>query len=279
VPGLSNVSSVGAGDVIDLGVDGAGRPARIEVQPLSGHSKTGITLLDVSDRALLSGDALGEQFNGGGLILRDTLARFDTALKAWRAKTDGRYDVVYTAHNYQWFTSPSYVDQVQQAVTTGLTGGDAATIPSVRPAGYRMIRSTGAADIVASVVLGYAETTAQGAAGGAVPATLALTLAGPATFGPFSPGVDKEYTASTSANVVSTAGGAALTVGDPGVLTNGSFALSEPLRVEFSKAAWTAPVSNDPVTITFRQHIGATDALRTGSYTKTLTFTLATTNP
>ena len=49
--------------------------------------------------------------------------------------------------------------------------------------------------------------------------------------------------------------------------------------VEFSKAAWTAPVSNDPVTITFKQHIDANDALRTGGYSKTLTFTLSTTTP
>ena len=38
-------------------------------------------------------------------------------------------------------------------------------------------------------------------------------------------------------------------------------------------------MSNDPVTITFKQHVDATDALRTGSYSKTLTFTLSTTNP
>jgi hypothetical protein len=38
-------------------------------------------------------------------------------------------------------------------------------------------------------------------------------------------------------------------------------------------------VSNDPVTITFKQAIGATDALRTGTYSKTLTFTLSTTTP
>ena len=43
---------------------------------------------------------------------------------------------------------------------------------------------------------------------------------------------------------------------------NGSFTLPEPLQAEPSKATWTAPVSNDPVTITFRQHPGAADALR-----------------
>ena len=49
--------------------------------------------------------------------------------------------------------------------------------------------------------------------------------------------------------------------------------------MEFSKASWTAPVSNDPVTIAFKQHINANDPLRTGTYAKTLTFTLSTTTP
>jgi len=38
-------------------------------------------------------------------------------------------------------------------------------------------------------------------------------------------------------------------------------------------------VSNDPVTITFKQAIGSGDALRTGTYSRTLTFTLSTTTP
>jgi hypothetical protein len=38
-------------------------------------------------------------------------------------------------------------------------------------------------------------------------------------------------------------------------------------------------VSNDTVTINLAQSIGATDALRTGKYSKTLTFTLSTTTP
>jgi hypothetical protein len=125
----------------------------------------------------------------------------------------------------------------------------------------------------------YQAVTGVSGAGGSVPATLSLTLGASAGFGPFLPGKDAEYTASTSANVISTAGDATLGVSDPGHLTNGAFALSDPLRVEFSKANWTAPVSNDPVTITFRQHIGATQPLRTGTYSKTLTFTLSTTTP
>jgi hypothetical protein len=119
----------------------------------------------------------------------------------------------------------------------------------------------------------------NGSAGGTVPATLALTLGAPASFGAFTPGVDRTYTATTSANVISTAGDATLSHSEPGNLTNGAFALPEPLQVELSKSSWTAPASNDPVTITFRQHIGPTAALRTGTYSKTLTFTLSTTTP
>ena len=125
----------------------------------------------------------------------------------------------------------------------------------------------------------YDQTTAGGTVGGTVPATLALTLGAPASFGAFVPGADRTYDASTTATVTSTAGDASLSVSAPAYLANGSFTLSEPLQVAFSKATWTAPVSNDPVSIGFKQHISATEPLRTGSYAKTLTFTLSTTTP
>jgi hypothetical protein len=123
------------------------------------------------------------------------------------------------------------------------------------------------------------EVSQDGGVGGTVPATLSLSLGPAASFGAFTPGVDKEYTANTTANVISTAGNAALSVSDPGHLTNGAFSLPEALRVEIAPASWTGPVSNAASAITFRQHIGANDALRTGSYSKTLTFTLSTTEP
>ena len=127
-------------------------------------------------------------------------------------------------------------------------------------------------------VLPYATST-ETTVGGTVPATLSLTLGAPASFGAFTPGVEREYTASATATVVSTAGDAALSVSDPGHLANGSFTLPEPLEVSFSKPSWTAPVSNDIVDIAFKQRIKATDPLRTGAYSRTLTFTLSTTTP
>jgi hypothetical protein len=71
----------------------------------------------------------------------------------------------------------------------------------------------------------------------------------------------------------------ALSASDPGHLTKGAFALPQPLQVAFSRSTWDAPVSNDAVTIAFTQHIDGTDALRTGAYSRTLVFTLATTTP
>jgi subtilase-type serine protease len=119
----------------------------------------------------------------------------------------------------------------------------------------------------------------DGTISGTVPATLSLTLGGPASFGAFTPGVTKDYSAQTTANVISTAGDAALSSSDPGHLTNGAFSLPSALTVELSKSAWTGPASNDPVTIAFKQHIDSTDALRTGTYSRTVTFTLSTTTP
>ena len=115
------------------------------------------------------------------------------------------------------------------------------------------------------------------------PGDAGLTLGPPASFGTFLPGVANEYTATTTANVVSTAGiaklSAALTVSDPGHLANGAFTLPQPLRVEIAPNTWSGPVSNATSTITFRQAIGRTDAVRTGTYSRTLTFTLSTTTP
>ncbi|HEX5618048.1 MAG TPA: M14 family zinc carboxypeptidase [Solirubrobacteraceae bacterium] len=130
---------------------------------------------------------------------------------------------------------------------------------------------------------------APGDVSGSVPPTLSLTLGPNVDFGAFTPGVTRDYTASTTANVISTAGDATLSVSDPsatatGHLVNGAFSLAEPLRVSGSPLpatvkTYTGPVSNDPVTIPFAQLVKSTDPLRTGTYSKTLTFTLSTTSP
>jgi len=117
--------------------------------------------------------------------------------------------------------------------------------------------------------------------------------------------VGKDYTATTTANVISSAGDATLSVADPSTnapghlvnTLNTTFSLPSALKASATSAAGTsaaegtvsgsplsllsyaAPTSNDAVSVTFKQDIGANDALRTGPYSKTLTFTLSTTSP
>ena len=84
-----------------------------------------------------------------------------------------------------------------------------------------------------------------------------------------------------------------------GHLVNGSFALPQALQAAATRPAgaggplaavggsasptalltYGGPVANDPVSIAFKQPVAANDALRTGEYSKTLTFTLSTTQP
>jgi len=141
--------------------------------------------------------------------------------------------------------------------------------------------------------------------GGNVQSTLGLSLgnASPtASLGTFAAGVAADYTATLPATVTSTGGNATLTVTDPsgnaaGHLVNGAYAMPQALQVAatgngatspafaalggspLTLLSYTAPVSNDPVTLWLKQSIGKTDALRTGKYGKTLVFTLSTTQP
>ena len=87
-----------------------------------------------------------------------------------------------------------------------------------------------------------------------------------------------------TATVISTAGDATLSVADPstnatGHLVNGAFALTAPLQGLGVVKTWAAPTSNEVVPVTFKQAIAANEPLRTGTYSKTLTFTLSTTTP
>jgi hypothetical protein len=152
----------------------------------------------------------------------------------------------------------------------------------VLPPGYRLARD-------------YA-TSASGGVAGSVGATLELTVGGPASFGSFVPGVAATYTASTTASVLSTAGDATLSVADPGEspghLVNGAFVLPSAVQARANGRpfapvsgsplpllSYAGPVSHAPVALDFQQAIGAADALRTGTYAKTLTFTLSTSSP
>src|SRR4029450_417755 len=119
------------------------------------------------------------------------------------------------------------------------------------------------------------------------------TRGSPPRFGALTPDITKTYFANTTANVISTAGDALLSVSDPssvgtGHLVNGAFVLPEPLQARARNATntgtaynnvgssasplnlltWNGPVSNDALTLEFSQLVKANDPLRTGTYSK-----------
>ncbi len=65
----------------------------------------------------------------------------------------------------------------------------------------------------------------------------------------------------------------------PGASSTARFALTSPLQGLGTIKTWAAPTSNESVPVTFTQSIAANEPLRTGTYSKTLTFTLSTTTP
>ena len=103
-------------------------------------------------------------------------------------------------------------------------------------------------------------------------------------FGAFTPGIAKEYTAATTATVISTAGDATLTVADPS--SDGHRPPGQ--RHVLPGRAAAGPGRHQDLDrpdlqrvgpVTFKQSIAANEPLRTGTYSKTLTFTLSTTTP
>jgi len=190
----------------------------------------------------------------------------------------------HTPYEFTW--TPAYGD-IGDVVTLAATITD----------------SSGQTSVVSTEVKVPAITTdTPGTVTGTVPPTLALSVGAPASFGAFTPGIAKTYTANTTATVISTAGDAVLSVVDPsptapGHLVNTTFVLPSALQARARNAAntgtafntvsgsplnllaWSAPISNDAITLEFAQPVAANDALRTGTYSKTLTFTLSTTTP
>ena len=170
----------------------------------------------------------------------------------------------------------------------------------------RLIVLSNADNATESILLnGQSTGNADVSIGGTVPTALGLTL-NPGTFGTFQPATARTYDTTVGASMVSTAGNATLAVTDnsaaaTGRLVNGTFALTQPLQVNATDAA-NAPSAYAPLsatagtpttlltlsaptagavgtTIGVRQVIAANEVLRAGTYSKTLTFTLSTTQP
>jgi hypothetical protein len=243
---------------------------------LTAHPNRHMTVSEIEVSALAPGrssDARADTIAVGGT----PIAGFDPATLSYRVPAGPGAPPAVTA-----LAADPYADV--QVTTSG------------RTATVKVTSEDGSQTRTYTVEL-LAKTEAGGGVGGTVPATLDLRLGTAPSLGTFALGVAREYEAALAATVTSTAGNAALTVSDPsttapGRLVNGAFSLARPLELRAGTGAFAplgaapltlldydGPVGNDAVTIGLRQVIGATEPLRTGSYAKTLTFSLSTTAP
>ena len=172
----------------------------------------------------------------------------------------------------------------------------------------RLQFNTNSDDAMDRVLLaGKSTGDALGTVGGDVPTALNLQITSTTggSFGSFVPAVSRNYDTALAATVTTTTGDAALSVTDSnatatGHLVNGTFSLPAVLQARGTNAAqpnpayaalsetagtplqlltWSGPTTSEAVSLGFRQAIGATDVLRAGPYSKTLTFTLSTQTP
>ena len=136
------------------------------------------------------------------------------------------------------------------------------------------------------------------------PTVLSLQLGPAPSLGSILPGAARDYQATMSATATVSTDGARLTVADlsaaaPGHLINGPAVLTTAVRARADSldgavspfadvggasspttlVTYPDQTSNDPVTLTFLQHVGVREKVRAGTYSKTLTFTLSATAP
>ena len=195
-------------------------------------------------------------------------------------------------------------DDVAVATCAGpVANGGAISTATVGSFDFK-VDATDSAGGSATVTRHYSVVPVTGTPGGETPATLNLTLGPAASFAPFVPGIARDYTSMMTATLTSTALDATLWVADPdatatGRLVNAAFSLAAPLQVSATSPngvgeapaavggsaaptkllTYNGPLGAESATLNFKQTIGGTEALRTGSYAKTLTFTLSTMNP
>jgi hypothetical protein len=262
---------------VDLGIAATSAPAALSVPAATADAAPTGAIVDPFGPTVVP---------YGETIYPVVVAADDFGVKSVKLTANGA-PVATVGHTpYEFTYTPAY-DQIGDIVTLAATITD----------------SSGQTSVVSTEIKVPAITTdTTGSVSGSVPQTLSLTVGPAASFAPFTPGVAGLYTAGSTAKVLSTAGDAVLSVTDPsatapGHLVNGTFFLPAPLQARARNAAntgtaynnvsgsplnllsWAAPISNDAITLEFQQAIAANDALRTGAYSKTLTYTLSTTTP
>jgi glyoxylase-like metal-dependent hydrolase (beta-lactamase superfamily II) len=132
----SSFKNIESGDTFDLG------GTTLKAYSLPGHTVCSMVFICAEKLLLFTGDAVGTQSSKGGLWLQLPgclyVDEYQAVLKDFIAKTKGTYDSILTGHN-AGPVGPTYLDYMVVATQKVIDQGDAALVPSVRPAGIKMV--------------------------------------------------------------------------------------------------------------------------------------------
>lgn len=132
----SSFKDIKAGDTFDFG------GVTLKASALPGHTLGSMAFLCPEKRFLFTGDAVGTQSNQGGLWLQLPgslyVDEYRAVLKDFITQTTGHYDSLLTGHN-AGPVGPKYLDYLALAAQKVIDQGDAALVPSIRPAGIKMV--------------------------------------------------------------------------------------------------------------------------------------------
>jgi len=147
------------GDLLSLGLDGAGRPLTFEAQSIRLEAGAALTLREIGDRLMFAGAALGRKrtadVRNAGIEpfrVEDPVA-YQAALSDWSSRTIGRFDNLLVTDSADWYLSPDYVTQLEQALTTVNTGKGDAVAEGAGTAATAVYRSDGDRDVRALIVV------------------------------------------------------------------------------------------------------------------------------
>jgi glyoxylase-like metal-dependent hydrolase (beta-lactamase superfamily II) len=133
-----NVISAHDGDRVDIG----GRSFVMYAAP--GHTPGSMVILDEQDGILFTGDAFG---NNSPIVPNTLWMQSDpnpldaywTMIKSVRFKVGNRMKHMVDGHDDQPLDGDTYLDNLENALGKLMDEGDAALIPSYRPAGLRQV--------------------------------------------------------------------------------------------------------------------------------------------
>lgn len=133
-----NLLAVHDGERIDLG------DRSLVIYETPGHTKGSLVIFDEKNGYLFTGDSYGSNSPTipDALWMQSSQASLDSYLAmivGSRARFSGRVNYVMTGHNDHPLKGETYLDNLQTAVQTLMDKGDAALVPSYRPAGLQQV--------------------------------------------------------------------------------------------------------------------------------------------